>query len=213
VTEAALASPQRDWWRRAWLVLREPRAVFAALRDEREEDTAARAEPVLAIVILAGIALVLSSSAAAHLYDDGAFDGLLVVVWAFLGGALYGTALYWLGGLVLHCALLSLGSRAPYRRSRQLLAFALPPLVVSLLLWAPRLALYGGDSFRYNGADEGTGNAVFGWLQVAFSLWAAALLVLGVHVVERWSWRRAVGAVAAAAVLPTLLALGAYGIV
>jgi hypothetical protein len=212
VTEAAVASPQREWWRRVRLVLRDPQPVFSALRDETEEDTAARSEPVLAIVVVAGIALVLSSSAAAHLYDDGAFDGLLVAVWAFLAGALYGVVLYWIGGLLLHFAVLSLGSRAPYRQSRQVLAFALPPLALSLVLWAPRLALYGGDSFRYDGADEGTGNAVFGWLQVAFVLWSLTLLVVGVRTVERWTWGRAAGAVAAAAVLPALVALGSYGV-
>jgi hypothetical protein len=212
VSEAAVPSRQKDWWRRVGLVLRDPQPVFAALRDETEEDTAARAEPILAIVIVAGIAVVLSSSAAAHLYDDSSFDGLLVAVWAFLAGALYGVLIYWIGGLLLHFAVLALGSRAPYQRSRQLLAYALPPLALSLVLWLPRLALYGGDSFRYNGADEGTGNAVFGWLQVAFALWALALLAVGVRTVERWTWVRATGAVAAAAVLPALVALGAYGV-
>ena len=75
MTEAVVSSPQKDWWLRAALVLQAPRAVFAALGDEAEEDTAARAEPVLAIVILAGIATVLSSSAAGHLLDDPALTG------------------------------------------------------------------------------------------------------------------------------------------
>lgn len=213
MTEAVVSSPQKDWWLRAALILQAPRAVFSALRDEAEADTAARAEPVLAIVILAGVATVLSSSAAGHLLDDPAYDGLLIAVWAFLGGAIYGAVLYWLGGLLLHFSVLSFGSRAPYRRSRQLLAFALAPLVLSLVLWLPRLALYGGDSFRYNGADQGTGDAIFGWLQAGFALWAVALLVVGVRTIEQWTWRRSAAAVAAASVLPALVALAAYGVV
>jgi hypothetical protein len=212
MTEAVVSSPQKDWWLRAALVVQAPRAVFSALRDEAEEDTAARAEPVLAIVILAGVATVLSSSAAGHLLDDPAYDGLLISVWAFLGGAIYGAVLYWGGGLLLHFAVLSFGSRAPYRRSRHLLAFALAPLALSLVLWLPLLALYGGDSFRYDGADEGAGGSTFGWLQAGFALWVLALLVVGVHTVERWSWRRSAAAVAAGSVLPALVALAAYGV-
>ncbi len=213
MTELALSSPQREWWRRTWLVLRDPRAVFAALRDESDEEAAARSEPVLAIVILSGTALALSTSAAAHLYDDPAYDALLVSVWTFLAGALTGVFLYWLGGMLLHFGVLSLGSRADYRRHRHLLAFATAPLAASLVLWLPRLALYGGDWFGYGGADAGTPAAVFGWLQVAVGLWSIALLVLGVATVEGWTVRRSAGAVAIAAWVPALVALAAFGIV
>jgi hypothetical protein len=212
VTELAASSPQRDWWRRTLLVLRDPRTVFAALLEEDDEDASARAEPVLAVAILAGIALALSSSSAAHLFDDPAYDGLLVAVWAFLAGGLTGALLYWVGGLLLHFGVLSLGSRAVYQRTRQLLGFACVPLAASLLLWAPRLALFGGDSFRYAGSDAGTGSAVFGWLQVAIALWSLALLVVGVRTVEGWTWGRSAGAVAIGAFLPVLVALGAYGV-
>jgi len=211
VTEAAVPSPQRDWWLRSLLVLQAPRAVFTALRDESDEEVSARAEPVLAIVILAGIAAVLQSNAAAHLLDDAVFDGLLIAVWAFLAGALYGAFVYWAGGLVLHVGLKALGSRGRFRRSRHLLAFSWAPLVLSLLLWVPRLALYGGDSFRYGGSDSGTGNTVFGLLELACAIWALALLLVGIHALERWSWARSLAGVAVAAALPVLLALAAYG--
>jgi hypothetical protein len=206
-------SLDRDWWLRAVYVLQAPRAVFSALRDESEEAANARQEPALALAIVAGIAAVLSSGAAAHLLDDPAYDGLLIVVWAFFAGALYGASAYWLGGLVLHFGMLVLGSRGGYRRHRHLLAFAAAPIALSLVVWAPRLALYGGDSFRYGGADDGTGGAVFDWIQVAFFLWALALLVVGIRALERWSWWRATGAAAVAAALPVVVALGASGLV
>ncbi|HET7046438.1 MAG TPA: YIP1 family protein [Gaiellaceae bacterium] len=209
---AAPRSPDRDWWLRAVYVLQAPRAVFAALRDDAEAAADARQEPALALLVLAGIAAVLSSGAAAHLLDDPAYDGMLIVVWAFFAGSLYGATAYWLGGLVLHFGMLVLGSRGGYRRHRHLLAFAAAPIALSLVLWAPRLALYGGDSFRYAGADEGTGGAVFEWLQVAFFLWALALLVLGIRALERWSWGRSLSAAAVAAVLPVVIALGASGL-
>ena len=59
----------REWWLRTVLVLTAPSAVFAALRDDSRETASKRAEPVLLIVWLAGIAFVLSTA------DGGAPDG------------------------------------------------------------------------------------------------------------------------------------------
>jgi len=48
----------RDWWLRTFLVLQRPRPVFVALRDDSKDSLADRAEPVLAIVLLAGLAAI-----------------------------------------------------------------------------------------------------------------------------------------------------------
>ena len=52
-------SEDRLWLARALLVLVDPRPVFAALRDDSEDAARARQEPVLALVLLAGIASIL----------------------------------------------------------------------------------------------------------------------------------------------------------
>lgn len=213
MTEAAASSPQRDWWLRALLVLQAPRAVFSALRDETDEDeVSARQEPALAIAILAGAAAVLASAAAGQLMDDPAYDGLLIAVWAFLGGALYGAFVYWAGGLLLHFGLVALGSGGSYRRDRHLLAFACVPFALSLVVWLPRLALYGEDVFRTGGRDHGAGAAFFAWLELGFAVWVVWLLVVGVRAIEGWAWGKALAAVAIASVLPALVALGAGGL-
>jgi hypothetical protein len=212
VSELAVSSPQRDWWRRTLRVLHDPRPVFAALREEEDADVSSRAEPVLAVVILAGIALALSSSSAAHLLDDPAYDGLLIAVWAFIAGGITGVFGYWVGGALVWIGLLSRGGQMPFQRGRQLLGFACVPLAVSLVLWLPRLALFGFDNFRYAGSDRGTGAAVFGWLQTGFGLWSLALLFVGAQAVTRWPWRRAVEAVVVAAFVPALVALATSGV-
>src|ERR687886_250486 len=79
----------RAWLARALLVLLDPRPVFAALRDDSEDAARARQEPVLAIVGLAGIALILWTTTAGRVMDDPAYDGLVVAVWAFIGGAVF----------------------------------------------------------------------------------------------------------------------------
>jgi hypothetical protein len=88
------SSQQRDWWLRALGILQSPRAVFAAIHDDSAEAAQARAEPITAIVLLAGIAGVLSTTIAGGLLDDPTFDGVSVAVWAFLGGGIYGLSVY-----------------------------------------------------------------------------------------------------------------------
>ena len=149
-------SLQKEWWLRALAIFQSPRSVFAALRDDSDEAAEARQEPVLAIIILAGIAGVLTTSLAGRLLDDYRFDGWNVAVWAFLGGIVYGTVAYWLGGLLVHALASALRSGSSYRQARHLLAFAAAPLALSLVLvWPVRIAIYGDDLFRTGGSDAG----------------------------------------------------------
>jgi hypothetical protein len=196
----------RDWWLRSVLVLASPRAVFVALRRDAG-DPADRGEPVLAIVLLAGVAFALSSHTAAHLMDDPDYDGLLVAVWAFLAGAASGAFAYWLLGAVLHVAVRLLGSHGTFRRSRHIVAFAAVPLVCSLVLWPFALALYGERLFRDGAAGLGTGESVFRLLALAFAVWAGWLLVVGVRAVHGWSWGRAAAGAAVPLVIAAALAL------
>ena len=206
-------SPEREWWLRVPAVLLGPRAVFVALRDGSQEQVDARQEPVLALVYLAGIAAVLSTSTAGRLFDDPEYDRLLVAVWAVVAGGLYAFAGYWLIGGALYLGARGLGGLGDYRRGRHVLAFALAPLALSLLvLWPVELAAFGGDLFRRGGSDEGTAGTVFDVLELAFALWSAALLLVGVRAVHGWSWSRSLGALglvtlflAAFAYLPSVL--------
>jgi hypothetical protein len=191
----------RAWWLRTVLVLSAPSAVFVALRADSGEEAAQRSEPVLAIVLLAGIAFVLSTSATAHIMDATAngpgFDGLLVAVWVFLAGGLFGTLGYWVLGAALHASALGLGSQGSFRRSRHVLAFAAVPVVLSLLLWPPKLLLYGDSLFHVGGPDAGSGGEVFALASLGFLAWSLCLLVLGVRAVHGWGLGRALAATAA----------------
>lgn len=202
-------SPERRWWRNAILVLRRPRDVFRDLREDGEE-AGARQEPVLAIVLLAGMASLLATPTATRLLDDGTYDGVLVAVWAFVGGSLFGAVVYTLGGLVLWLGVRGMGSlETDWRSVRHVLAYALSPLALSMpVVLAVRLAAFGGDAFRSGGADAGAAGMASFALQGAFGLWALGLLVLGLRVVYGFTWARAAGTFALVALfLAALLSL------
>lgn len=197
----------RDWWLRTFLVLQRPRPVFAALRDDSKESLDDRTEPVLAIVLLAGIAAVLSTAAAGKLMDDSTYDGLLVAVWAFIVGSIYGMFGYFALGALLHGGGKALGSQGSYRRARHVLAFAAVPIALSVVLWPIKLAVYGESVFRSGGSDHGAGIDVFVAVEIALVAWAAVLLVIGVRAVHGWTWARAAAACALALVAPVVVGL------
>jgi hypothetical protein len=200
----------RAWLLRALLVLIDPRPVFAALRDDLVAAAQARQEAVTALVGLAGIASVLWTPVAGRLLDDVAVDGLLVAVWAFIGGAIYGLAVYWIAGAALYGGLRAAGGAGSFRRARHLLAFAAAPLALSLVVWPIRLAVYGGDVFRTGGSDHGAGNAALVAVELAFVAWALALLGVGVRTVHGWSWPRTLEGVGLAVAIAALVVVGVH---
>jgi Yip1 domain len=189
----------REWWLRTLAIFQAPRATFAALRNNSPDDVEARQEPVLALVLLAGMAGVLLAPSTGRLLNESIVDEsmALVAVLVFITGGLYGTATYWIGGAALYVGLRGAGSKGSYLRARHTLAFAAAPLVLGLVfVWPVRIAIYGSDLFRTAGSDDGTGNLVFELVLAAIGLWAVGLLVYGISVVERWSVVRALVALA-----------------
>jgi Yip1 domain len=188
-------SRDREWWLRTLAIFLSPGPVFAALRNESKEDREARQEPVLALVILAGIAGVLLAPSTGRLLDQELVDNSLAVVavLVFFSGAIYGAATYWIGGVALFVALKGTGSTGSYLRARHILAFAAAPLVLGLVLvWPVRLAVHGSDVFRSGGEDTGAAVTAFNVALGLFAAWALGLLVYGISLVERWTFVRAV---------------------
>jgi hypothetical protein len=187
--------PDREWWLRVPAVLLSPRAVFTALRNEEQDDLDARAEPVLALTLLAGVAVALGTGTARTLYDDPLFDAVNLAIWIVFAGAFVAFVGYFVVGGALFLGVRGLGSEGTFRRARQLVGFAVAPLALSaLVLWPLGLALFGTDLFRRGGSDEGTGGDVFYAASVGFALWSAVLLLVGVRAVHGWSWWRSLGA-------------------
>ena len=195
-------SPDHAWWLRVPAVLLSPSPVFFALRDDDPDDVSARSEPVLLLVWMAGAASVLATPTAGGLLDKPDYDALVLAIWAFVAGGIYGAVGYFVFGFALFFGARLLGSVGDFRRERQIVGFAVAPLALSLLVLLPvRLALYGGDAFRRGGPDEGTGETAVLVLQLGFVAWSLALLAIGVKIVHGWDWVRALATLAAGAAL------------
>jgi hypothetical protein len=206
---ASVPALERSWWLRAPLVLVAPRAIFASLRDESEAEVEARQEPLFLIATLASISVVLVSPTFRHMLNGGA-SLVLIPVLAFIAGALYAAAVFWLGGGLLYGAGRRLGSEGTWRRARHVLALAATPLALSLLtFWPIRIAVYGQDLFRTGGDDYGRGDAVFGGVYLGFVAWSVWLLLIGVRTVHGWTWAKAAVTIALAAAFPALIVVAA----
>ena len=198
----------RAWWRRVPRVLTSPTGVFVALRNDDETDVDARSEPILAIVILAGMAAMLLTPAWGRLLDEESLDWLVLAVITFIGGLLYGAFGYFLLGLVVWLGLRGVGVETVARKARQVAAFAALPFALSIAVTVPAIVLgFGTDWFRTGGSDEGAGRAIVVGVGLAFGLWSLGLLGLGLRTTFALPWRGAIGAMALAAVIVATIAV------
>ena len=193
----------RAWWRRVPRVVTAPRAVFAALAETDDVDVDARAEPVLAVTILAGMAAVLVTPAWGRVMNDPSVDALVVGVLTFVGGLIYGAAGYFLLGLALWLGAKAVGVEAPFKIARQVVAFAALPIALSLVVIVPAIVLGFGEEWFYSGGadDEGNGRAILTGIALAFVAWSLALVAVGLRTTFRLPWRGVVGALLLASVL------------
>jgi Yip1 domain len=204
--EAAIAS--RAWWRRVPQLLRDPVSVFVALRETDDVDLDARAEPITAMVILAGMGGVLLTPAWSGLLDNASVDGLVVAVITFIGGAFYGAAGYFLFGLAVWLGARGAGVDPPFRLARQVVGFAALPIALSLFVSVPLiLGWVGGDWFRAGGDDVGAPRWIVTGIAVAFAAWALGLIALGLRTTLRLPWFGVATALALAGVLVAGLAV------
>ena len=164
----------RRWWRLVPRVLTRPADVFVALRDDDEIDVDARSEPILAIVILAGMAGILLTPAWGTLLDEESLDWLVLAVVTFIGGLFYGAAGYFLLGLVVWLGARAVGVETPRADRRGSSSGSLRSRSRSRSSSRCRRSCFafGNDWFRTGGSDDGSGRAVVLAVGLAFALWS-----------------------------------------
>jgi hypothetical protein len=192
----------REWWHLLPRVLTRPNDVFDALQEDDETDVEARSEPILLVVLVAGMAGILLTPAWGTLLDDQSLDWLVIAVITFIGGLFYGTAGYFLLGIVVWAGAHAVGFDLRRRAARQLVAFCALPFALSFLITVPVVAIgFGYDWFRTGGSDDGVGRALVLGAAAILALWSLALLTLGLRRTFGLPWRAVAGALALAAVI------------
>jgi hypothetical protein len=198
----------RVWWHLVPRVLTRPTDVFVALRNDDDADVDARSEPILAIVLVAGMAAMLLTPAWGRLLDEESLDWIVLAVVTFIGGLLYGAFGYFLLGFVVWLGTRGVGVDARARETRQVVAFAALPFALSVVVTVPAILLvFGTDWFRTGGADDGAGRTIVVSIGLASALWSLGLLALGLRTTFALPWRGVVGALALAAVLVAAIAV------
>jgi hypothetical protein len=204
---------EREWWNRLPRVFYAPAGVFAELRDESRESAEARQEPLVALVLLAGIAMFLGLVALEPPYDrfHTQLSAFNMTFESIVGGAVVGLSNFWLGGALVYLGARGLGATTGYRLARHLAGLATAPFALVLVLAVPiRLGVYGLDLFRDGGADEGAGGDVFVAIDALALAWTLALVVLGIRQTQRWTWGRSAAAFAIGALFAILLGTLAF---
>jgi len=198
----------RKWWRLVPRVLTRPSEVFVALREDDQTDVDARSEPILAIVIVAGMAAMLLTPAWGRLLDEESLDWIVLAVVTFIGGLLYGAFGYFLLGFVVWLGARGVGVETPARKARQVAGFSALPFALSILVTVPSIVFaFGTDWFRTGGADDGNGRVIVIAVGLAFALWSLGLLAVGLRTTFELPWRGVVGALALAGVLVAAIAV------
>jgi len=206
---------ERAWWGRLPRLLLAPAEVFAELRDESREAADARQEPLVAVLLLAGVAMFIGLVALEPPFKrtDIDFSTFNLVLESILGGALVALSNFWFGGALVYLGTRGLGSLSGYRLARHIAGLATAPFVLLLVSSVPiRLALYHTDLFKAGGRDSGAGGDVFIAIDALFLFWTLVLLLVGIKVTQRWSWGRAAAALGVACLFAILLGTLSFAI-
>jgi hypothetical protein len=207
----ATGAAARRWWRRLPRLITDPVQVFVALRDEDEDDVVARQEPLLAIVLLAGMGGAVITPTWGTILDEDEVDGWSAVVLTFIGGSLAGAVVYFLLGVALWVGLRGAGSLGRARLARQVAGFSAIPIALSLFVTVPvALIAFGSDFFRSGGSDNGAGHSAVVAIGLAAVAWSIALLSVGLRTTLRLPWRGVATVIALAAVAIAVIAASPY---
>ena len=182
--------------------LTRPTEVFVALRDDEEVDVDARSEPILAVVIVAGMAGILLTPAWATLIDEESLDWIVIaVITSSAGCSTERRATSCLAGRVAGRAR-GRPRDSPSRTARQVVGFAALPFALTFVVTVPAvLVAFGYDWFRTGGSDDGTGRMVVLSIAIALALWSLGLPAFGLRMIFQLPGRGVAGALALAAVI------------
>ena len=129
-----------------------------ALRDDDEADVDARSEPILAIVIVAGMAAMLLTPAWGRSSTRSRSTGSSSPSSRSSAGSSTAPPATSCSASSSGSAFVASASTREARKARQLVGFAALPFALSIVVTLPAIVLaFGYDWFRTGGSDEGAG--------------------------------------------------------
>lgn len=170
-------------------IWRQPRAVFATLnKDSYNKYT-------YILLILAGIARTFDGAMADNRGDQ--FSLLQISLMSIVIGGLFGWIVYYVFALLLQWTGRWLGGTATKKQLLNMLAHAMIPIALGLILLIPRVLLFGNEIFKSDGNVYDVSlfariidrSALLGqWL---LSIYAFVLCVIGISEVQNIPIRKA----------------------
>lgn len=167
-----------------------PRSVFAFIHEKKYD------KYVMALLVFAGISRAFGRAVEKNMGDDFGLIGVIAA--SVLLGGLLGWISYYLYAALLSWTGKWLDGKGDASSLIRIIAYALTPTVVGLLLLIPQIAIYGIELFKSDGDIYSGGivsNLIFyGSILAEFilGLWTIVLVVIGVSVVQEFGIGKAI---------------------
>lgn len=161
---------------------------------------------VTVLLMLGGIARSIDRASRQNSGDHLSTFSILAM--AVVLGGLVGWVFYHIYGWGMKVTGQWLGGRASAEEFRTVLAWALIPTVVSLVLTVPQAIIFGDDLFRSEPQDTSdfaeNARLLFGIIEVILAGWSLVILVCGVKLLQGFRTGRALSNI----LLPALVVVG-----
>lgn len=158
---------------------------------------------VTGLFMLSGIARAISRASLKNAGDDMSTVAVLGLC-VFIGIA-FGWMSFYVYAFFLSVTGRWINGKAEGSQFRTVLAWAMVPTVLSLILVIPELIIFGDDLFRSEPEHTGTFVdimwMVFGLLEITLAIWTIVILIKGIALIQKFSTGKAI----ANALLPGVL--------
>ncbi|TGE21080.1 Yip1 family protein [Hymenobacter metallicola] len=144
---------------------------------------------VLPLLVLGGITRAIDRAGLKDMGDK--MPTATILLMAVIGGGLFGWVSYFIYAWLLSATGRWLQGSASSANFRTVIAWALVPSVVSLLLVIPETVIFGDDLFKSEPVNDSTFNnvmwLVFGLLQMTLGIWTLVILIKGTALLQNFT--------------------------
>jgi hypothetical protein len=162
-----------------------PKKIFKFIDDYKYDNH------VVLLLVLSGIARTFDRAATKNMGDTFSLWG--VILFCIIVGGLFGWISYYVYAALISWTGKWFNGRSDTQGILRVMAYALFPSILALVLLLPQIAIYGNGIFQSSGdvTSAGTFENVFFYssllLEFGLSVWTIVLCIIGVSVVQKFS--------------------------